>query len=192
MLCETRMDFKSKKYININIPNLSSVIVFIDNCMGQRLQSEFKISNSSWLLIQVQMCSPYDPVRKRPFWPHMLTSGEKMRAPPQEWTPRVWGDSISFYKKEKKKKTKPYCLKCFNNSIETSKVSHFFPCFKKECRQGHTEAAGDASIWGVRRGLAFRLFWSLRTSAALIHNSKEKSQLMGIDLSGTQYSLAML
>lgn len=147
-----------KSCININIPNLSSVIVFIDNCMGQRLQSEFKISNSSWLLIQVQMCSPYNPVSKMPFWPHMLTSEEKMRAPSQEWTPRVWGDSISFYKKGRKKKTKPYCLKCFNNSIETSKVSHFFLVLK-ECQQVHTEAADTVcTIWGVRRGAGIQAF----------------------------------
>lgn len=68
-----------RRYININIPNLSSGTVFTDNDMEQGLQSGFKISNSFWLLIQVQTCSPYDPVRKRPSRPMCSTSGEKKR-----------------------------------------------------------------------------------------------------------------
>lgn len=138
-----------KRYININIPNLSSVIVFIDNCMGQRLQSEFKISNSSWLLIQVQMCSPYDPVRKRPFWPHMLTSGEKMRAPPQEWTPHVWGDSISFYKKEKKKPT-PIVLSVLTTQLRHQRFLIFFLVLKKSAGKvtQRLQAMPVSGVWG--------------------------------------------
>lgn len=163
-----------KSCININIPNLSFVIVFIDNCMGQTLQSEFKISNSSWLLIQVQMCSPYNPVRKRPFWPHMLTSEEKMRAPSQEWTPRVWGDSISFYKKGKKK-TNPIVLNVLTTQLRHQRFLVFFLVLK-ECQQVHTEAAGAVcTIWGVRRGTGIQAFLDTEDQCCINTQFKEKS-----------------
>lgn len=85
------------------------------------------------------------------------------------------GEILFHFTKKEEKKTKPYCLKCFNNSIETSKVSHFFLVLK-ECQQVHTEAADTVcTIWGVRRGAGIQAFLYTEDQCRINTQFKEKS-----------------